>query len=157
MIFILGERPGPNTDPRVALYPHTTTGAAANLMRLLELSQAEYLTSTTRLNAVDDKSSTASTVARQRVEEFLQAAGQNPFIVLGKSALKAMPAKYRKMAFGEITDNVLLLPHTSGVNRVWNDPAFTAQMQRIAREFINESRISSVSSEDETSSHGRTA
>lgn len=139
MIYILGERPGPNTDKRVALYPHTNTGAAARLMRLLELSQAEYLTSTSRLNAVDDKSSTASSVARQRVEEFLNSAGQNPFIVLGKSAIKAMPAKYRKMDFGEIKDNVLLLPHTSGVNRVWNDPAFTAKMQRIAREFIHDS------------------
>ncbi len=138
MIYILGERPGPNTDPSVALYPHTNTGAAARLMRLLELSQEEYLASTSRLNAVDDKSSTASTEARLRVEEFLQRAGSEPLIVLGKSALRAMPAKYRKMQFGEIVDNVLLLPHTSGVNRVWNDPAFSAKMQQVAREFINE-------------------
>lgn len=138
MIFILGERPGPNTDPSVALYPHTSTGAAARLARLLNLNTAEYLANTSRLNAVDDKSSTASTEARLRVEEFLQRAGSEPFIVLGKSALRAMPTKYRKMQFGDISDNVLLLPHTSGVNRVWNDPAFTAKMQRIAEEFIYE-------------------
>jgi len=154
MIYILGERPGPNTDPSVALYPHTNTGAAARLHRLLSLTQEAYLANTSRLNAVDDKSSTASTVARQRVEEFLRTAGQNPFIVLGKSALRAMPAKYRKMAFGEIKDNVLLLPHTSGVNRVWNDPAFTAEMQRIAREFIHEPR-SSGSRASEAPSDGR--
>ena len=136
MIYILGERPGPNTDPSRALYPHTNTGAASNLMRLLSLSREEYLSTTIRLNAVDDQSSTASSVARQRVEEFLAAADQNPFIVLGKSALKAMPAKYRKMGFGQIEDNVLLLPHTSGVNRVWNDREFSADMQLIARDFI---------------------
>jgi len=140
VIYILGERPGPNTDPSVALYPHTTTGAAARLHRLLGLSQAEYLASTSRLNAVDDKSSTASSVARQRVEEFLLSASQNPFIVLGKSAIKAMPAKYRKMEFGEIKDNVLLLPHTSGVNRVWNDPDFAAKMQQVARDFIHDTK-----------------
>lgn len=136
MIFILGERPGPNTDPCVALYPHTTTGAAARLHRLLGLSQAEYLANTTRLNAVDDKSSTASTVARQRVEEFLCAAGQNPFLVLGKSAIKAMPTKYRKMEFGDILDNVLLIPHTSGINRYWNNAENSIKMQEIAREHI---------------------
>jgi hypothetical protein len=140
MIYILGERPGPNTDKSVALYPHTNTGAAARLFRLLSLTQEVYLANTSRLNAVDDQSSTASTVARQRVEEFHRSAGQNPFIVLGKSALKAMPVRYRKMQFGDIVENVLLLPHTSGVNRVWNDPAFTAKMQRIAREFIDEQR-----------------
>lgn len=144
MIYILGERPGPNTDPSVALYPHTTTGAASRLIRLLNLTTEGYLANTSRLNAVDDKSSTASSVARLRVEEFLRRAGSEPFIVLGKSAIKAMPAKYRKMQFGEIVDNVLLLPHTSGVNRVWNDPAFTATMQRIAREFINAEQHDSV-------------
>lgn len=138
MIFILGERPGPNTDPSIALYPHTTTGAAARLSRLLGFNNEDYLANTARLNAVDDKSSTASTVARLRVEDFLRRAGSEPFIVLGKSALRAMPSKYRRMQFGEIVDNVLLLPHTSGVNRVWNDPAFSAKMQTTAREFIND-------------------
>lgn len=153
MIFILGERPGPNTDPSVALYPHTSTGAAARLARLLKLNTAEYLVNTSRLNAVDDKSSTASAEARLRVEEFLQRAGSEPFLVLGKSAIKAMPVRYRKMAFGDIIDNVLLLPHTSGVNRVWNDPAFTAEMQRIAREFVHEQRSSTARS-GEASSDG---
>lgn len=147
MIFILGERPGPNTDPSVALYPHTTTGAAARLIRLLDYNTEAYLANTSRLNAVDDRSSTASTVARLRVEEFLQRAGSEPFIVLGKSALKAMPSKYRKMQFGDIIDNVLLLPHTSGVNRVWNDPVFSAKMQQIAREFINEQRCAAIDRE----------
>jgi hypothetical protein len=145
MIFILGERPGPNTNPSIALYPHTTTGAAARLYRLLSLTKEEYLANTARLNAVDDPaSSTSSPVARLRVEYFLFEAASEPFIVLGKSALKAMPPKYRKMQFGDIIDNVLLLPHTSGVNRVWNDPVFTAKMQKIAREFIDEQRSGSV-------------
>jgi hypothetical protein len=91
-------------------------------------------------------------VARQRVEEFLLSASQNPFIVLGKSAVKAMPAKYRKMEFGEIKDNVLLLPHTSGVNRVWNDPDFAAKMQQVARDFIHDSKRDSG---DEDSPDGR--
>lgn len=139
MIWILGERPGPNTNPSIALYPHTTTGAAARLARLLNLTTEDYLARTARLNAVDTQgASTASSEARLRVEYFLFEAGSEPFIVLGKSALKAMPAKYRKMQFGDKIDNVLLLPHTSGVNRFWNDPANSAKMQQIAREFVSE-------------------
>ena len=146
MIYILGERPGKNTDPSRPLYPHSSTGAAARLYRLLSLTQEEYLAGTIRLNAADDfVVSTSSAGARSRVESFLHDSAAEPFIVLGKSALKAMPTKYRKMDFGEIIDNVLLLPHTSGVNRVWNDPVFSARMQQIAREFINEQRGSNSS------------
>ena len=136
MIYILGERPGNNTDPCRPLYPHTSTGAAARLYRLLSLTKEEYLAVTIRLNAADDNSSTSSAGARSRVEDFLRDSAAEPFIVLGKSALKAMPSKYRKMEFGQIIDNVLLLPHTSGVNRVWNDKEFTARMQDIARKHI---------------------
>jgi len=138
MIFILGERPGPNTDPDRPLYPHTDTGAAARLMRLLNFNNKEdYLAVTTRLNAVERGSaSSASLESRSRVASFLAKAGSKPFIVLGKSAIKAMPAKYRKMSFGEILDNVLLIPHTSGVNRYWNNSETTAKMQKVAREHI---------------------
>jgi GH25 family lysozyme M1 (1,4-beta-N-acetylmuramidase) len=127
MIYILGDRAGPNTDPERPLFIHNSTGAAARLARLLDMTDEEYLSNTIRENANGNTN---------HVSQFLGRANGKPFIVLGKAALKAMPYKYRDMKFGDVKCNVLLLPHTSGVNRVWNDKEFTNLMKARALKHI---------------------
>lgn len=134
MIYILGERPGKNTDHSVPFYPHTTTGAAARLIRLLNMTTEQYLTNTVRQNCVDDERSIIQ--GRDRVAEFLEQADGSPFLVMGKSAIKALPTEYRRMKFGNILDNVILIPHTSGVNRFWNDKQDTLAMQKTVLDFL---------------------
>lgn len=135
-IYILGERPGKNTDPSRPLYPHNTTGAAARLIRLLSLTREDYIRYTTRLNAANSTESTSSVESRLRVESFLLEAGHKPVLVLGREACKALPTKYRKIEFGQIIDNVLCIPHTSGISRFWNDKEKALSIQNITRDFI---------------------
>ncbi len=125
-LIIFGERPGPNTDPLRPLYPHTTTGTAANLIEMLGITETEYLAETVRYNVLDD-TDIHSTGGRGRVQtriDFHVGMCVDPhFLFLGKIALNAAPKLYRKMEFGIPRDNFMVIPHPSGRNRYYNSQA----------------------------------
>lgn len=126
-LVIVGERPGPNTDPKRPLFPHTTTGAAARLIRMIGVPVSEYLRYTQRYNAYHDGENAISDLAeaRRRLQaihyHYMDLYPEVQFLYLGKSALNAAPREYRKLQFLQNRDNVWLIPHPSGVNRVYND------------------------------------
>lgn len=147
-IYVVGDRPGPNTDPARPLYPHTTVGAAAHLMEMMGIdSKQVYLDRTIRMNAWHDGRLTLVAEARPRMLKLMRhlktEGSEVPLgtekkpalvIVLGTEAMRAMPADIRDMKFGEVRDvsrwlRVFYLPHTSGRNRVWNDHAYKGQMK----------------------------
>lgn len=137
MIYVLGERPGPNTDPDSPLDPEGSM-SGKRLSQLLGLTPEEYLERTVRVNAnPDHHGSTASRGARDRAANHLEASAYRPFLVLGKQALRAMPERFRSMEIGDVRENVLLLPHTSGVCRVWNDKEYMAALGEFARAFVS--------------------
>lgn len=137
MIYVLGERPGPNTDPSSPLDPDDSM-SGKRLAALLGMSSDEYRAGTTRMNAVEEgKTPTTRTHVRERVSRYYNRSGMHPFLVMGISANRAMPVKFRNMKIGDVVDNVLLLPHTSGICRIWNDKEYMAALQAFAREFIN--------------------
>lgn len=128
LLTIFGERPGPNTDPERPLYPHTTTGAAARLIRLLDWTTDFYLENTLRYNVVDNlRVSTRSDNARTRVILRMQEERRvNPnarFLFLGKEALSSMKRQGREPLWdnGEIRGDVMYIPHPSGRNLFYND------------------------------------
>lgn len=140
-VLILGERPGPRTDPKLALFPHTTTGAAAKLISLLGWPQEYYLQHTTRINVFHDGYRMLDLQqARRRVERYmtlvLHRHSAPRVIVVGRETLRAMPQIYRSMEACEVRDVVMYLPHTSGVNRWYNSAQHTELARRTLREHV---------------------
>lgn len=139
-LVIFGERPGPNTDPERPLFPHTTTGAAARLIRLLGLTQEEYLATVTRYNVVGDfHSRTNTNFARAYVADKMQwhrsYDGIVRFVFCGKAAAQAGPPEVRKLGFGETWHDCMVIPHPSGRNRFYNSEASTRLIEQSLRQF----------------------
>lgn len=126
-LVIFGEKPGPNTDPLRPLFPHTTTGAAARLIRMFGVPVSEYLRFTQRYNVYHDGAVeiTDLSEARRRVAALhFKHVDLNPetnFLYLGKRAIAAAPEEYRDLQFLQNRGNVWLIPHPSGCNRIYND------------------------------------
>lgn len=125
-LVIFGDRPGPRTDPAQALYPHTTTGAAAKLISLLGVTREFYLENAQRYNVRHDGERLLSLdEARYRVKEVMvrtltEHRLDSRFLFVGGEALRGAPQFYRRMQFLETQDLVMYIPHTSGVNRWYN-------------------------------------
>lgn len=142
-ITVFGERPGPNTDAARPLYPHTGNGAAARLIDLMGLTRDQYLYGTLRHNVVDTAwESTTSDRARRKVSYVMNVERElDPeakFLFVGRQTIQAAPKDYRDMVFGEVRNNVLLIPHTSGKNFFYNDPEATERIRKALRSFISD-------------------
>lgn len=112
---IFGEGPGPNTDPFRPLYPHATTGAAAKLAALLDLTHEEYLERTVRYNARHDgERPLALDESRVRVARLmgnlLAWDAEARFVFLGGKALAAAPPHARKLLPCQRVGNILFIP-----------------------------------------------
>lgn len=137
-IYVVGDRPGPNTDPERPMFPHTTTGSAQRLIDLMGVSRDWYLENTVRMNAWHDgEKLIAKSEAISRLgEKFFHIQQQCPleFLILcvGQKSREIFPRK-------NIPDNaeVFYLPHTSGVNRFWNDRVATACIRLRLRSVIS--------------------
>lgn len=139
-LVIFGLRPGPNTDPARPLFPHTTTGAAANLIKLLGMTNEEYLMNTTRYNVVDNPDD-GTLSGRRRVHERMllervKTGHDTKFLFLGKEALRAAPLQYRFLEYGRPHDNVMVIPHTSGRSRYYNSLINRTFITQAVRQFI---------------------
>lgn len=155
-LVIFGERPGPNTDPLRPLFPHTTTGAAMRLIRMMGISVSDYLRFTQRYNVYHDGHREIHDLeeARRRVEalhyKHLDLNPQTIFLYLGKSALNAAPREYRKLAFLRNEENVYVVPHPSGCNRVYNDADVTDRTSLLLKSIWRQSQEFTTDSPEAT-------
>ncbi|MGD9713959.1 MAG: hypothetical protein AB7V46_18160 [Thermomicrobiales bacterium] len=138
-IVIFGERKGPNTDPFNPLYPHTTHGAAARLIRMFGVDVNEYLENTARYNVFQHGHQDFSLEeARERVGTLhLRHLEEDPkceFIFLGKAALRGAPnPEWRELQYFQSLGAVHLIPHPSGANLVYNDAENVRQAALLLR------------------------
>ncbi len=141
-LIIFGERPGPNTDPDRPLYPHTTTGAAARLIRLLGVSEEWYLSNlnVVRYNAAGDFfTGTTDPRVREYVWErmlwHMKYDGLPRFLFLGRAAAFSGPRLIRNLKWGEPEQHAMVIPHPSGRNRYYNSQASTRFIEESLRKF----------------------
>lgn len=146
-LVIFGERPGPNTDPMRPLFPHTNTGAAMRLIRMMGVSVSDYLRYTQRYNAFHDgeRELVSLEEARRRLAALhFKHVDLNPdtlFLYLGKSALTAAPPEYRDLQFLQSRGNVYLIPHPSGCNRIYNDGAALDRTSQLLNSIWRQSQL----------------
>jgi hypothetical protein len=146
-LVIFGERPGPNTDPLRPLFPHTTTGAAARLIRMMGVTVSEYLRYTQRYNVFHDGEREMPTLeeARRRVAalhyKHVDLNPETSFLYLGKAAIGAAPTEYRDLQFLQTRGNVYLIPHPSGCNRIYNDVTALDRVSLLLRSIWRDSVV----------------
>lgn len=131
---LVGESNPYGSDPEFALYP-SPEGSAGHRMceYILGMYRRDYLESFNRVNLIAGAwdNATALINARQVVGERLvllgskvSAAFEQPFRPFTRVVLSYSPARV-----------ALILPHPSGLCRIWNDPARIAEARERMREF----------------------
>jgi hypothetical protein len=126
--LLVGELNPYGLDPRYALFPKPERSAGGRLCyKILGYRfAAEYLKDFDRVNLCTGKWTVAA--ARERATELKCA--PRPTILLGVKACNAFGVAFHPF---RVTNNYLVLPHPSGLNRLWNEPgAFERARQAIA-------------------------
>lgn len=130
-VVLVGQAPGPNTNPRHPLHPAPCTSAGGRLLTLTGLHYTEYMTAFQRVNLLqefpgrhvrDDKfPRELGRVAAQSMEPFLE---KRVVVFMGRNVARAFG--YQTLPFHTWQWNstwnykLACAPHTSGRNRWYN-------------------------------------
>lgn len=130
--IVVGENPGPNTHPDLPLFPWPDTSSAGRLMAMSELTPGEYLGGLYRRNLVDAHE-WSKPAARSRAREMITA-----LFDLGRDFRVVLCGSKVARCFGvepdfwmplrlETRQTAVVIPHPSGLNRIYNDRACRAR------------------------------
>ncbi len=127
---LVGEQNPYSLDPDDALLPFPAQSAGARLARILGLSRSQYLRTFRRANLVDGPGYTAR-LAREKAWQLVEDPGV--LVLLGRRVCAAFGV--RTAAF-QREGRFYVLPHPSGMCRVWNEPDAVDRARRLLREFL---------------------
>ncbi len=155
--LLIGQAPGPNTDPSTPLYPLPLHMTGGRLQKIMGISRSEYLTRFDRINLLtyfpgdgDGGDLFPTTPAKMAVAVLLPLLAGCTVILVGRGVVDAFgfdggwprwkkwPALYRRDDMRKGCGVMAAVPHPSGRNRWYNDPAH----RQTARDFwdrLNES------------------
>lgn len=124
--WLIGELNPYNVDPSLALYPLPEHASGGRLARILGLSRTQYFRAFERRNLCTGKWSLPA--ARRAATDVLTSAEGAPLVLLGAKVSKAfgfdefLPWMWRAPNPCDGQGPVVVLPHPSGLNRLWNQP-----------------------------------
>jgi hypothetical protein len=133
--LLIGESNPYGADPEFALYPLPEHASGGRLARIFGMSRTQYLRMFDRVNLCSGDWS-------------MPEARKNAFDIEFKNPNRALILLGRKVALAFGLDHVdpftsngnrYLLPHPSGLNRVWAKPESTARAREILRAAISAS------------------
>lgn len=122
-ILLVGELNPYGADPEFALYPLPVHASGARLQEILGLSNRDYLHGHDRVNLCTG--SWSAKKGREQARELLEAREPGTGVVLlGSKVAHAAELPYPGGVLHVTARqlHVLVLPHPSGLNRVWNNP-----------------------------------
>lgn len=132
--LLVGEVNPYGSSPQYALYPEPRGATGDRLCRLImEISEEDYLSRFDRVNLCVGKWSLP--VARESAKEIVFGAKFLQIVLLGRKVCAAFgvtSAPFTRAIGG--STNIVVLPHPSGLNRVWNEPGAFERAQRTLRE-----------------------
>jgi len=133
-VLIIGDTPGDSTDPLDALGTRTA-GSGRRLRELMGLDEDSYQ-ALQRVNAHHDgQESLTRESAQARLQRLLGELHRGSLvIVMGGAAQRTLGGDLvsgRPVVRDGLT--ILPIPHTSGRNRVWNDPLNRQSYQDLLR------------------------
>jgi len=125
-LTFVGECNPHHVDPRWALHPEPPYASGGQLCKILELNLCigEW-----------------SAIAASRRAQVLLNDNPRGLVLLGRKVERAFfgrhggPGYFRVGQVLEATVDALVLPHPSGLNRLWNEPGTVTQARRAFRRF----------------------
>ncbi len=133
--ILVGEQNPYGADPYYALYPAPDGCSGHRLCRLiLGMSRKSYLEAFDRVNLCDGPWSMPA--AKVRAEELIDGGlsggdEEQPLILFGAKVAKAFGVSYKP--FEQFGEDILVLPHPSGLCRLWGEAgAFERARQAVA-------------------------
>ena len=125
--LIVGENPGPNTHPDLPLFPWPDTSSAGRLLSMSRLTPGEYLGGLYRRNVCRSAWSRfeAKATARELVTVLFDMPRDLAVIICGVKAATAFGFEgydYWDPIRLESRQTAVIIPHPSGLNRMYNDP-----------------------------------
>lgn len=144
-IALVGEAPGPNTNPDMPLYPAPERSAAGRLMTMLAWTRAEYLRTFARANMLREYPGASFPLGRARplAEGVAQSLAPRPLLLMGRGVAMAFSFPHERVLewedyrLGDTYIRAAVVPHPSGRNRWYNNPHNVVAM----RMFIERSCI----------------
>lgn len=124
--WLIGELNPYGADPEYALYPLPEYASGGRLARILRMSRGQYLRAFERRNLCTGKWSAPD--ARKTATAVLTCAQGAPLVLLGAKVSKAfgfdefLPWMWHAPSPCDGVGPVVVLPHPSGLNRLWNQP-----------------------------------
>lgn len=157
--WLIGESNPYGADPYYALYPLPPHASGGRLMRILGLDENAYLAAFERRNLLIGNRWSAPAARRAAVALLGEVSGgqvepewsksttigAGKLVLLGAKVAGAFGLDYRAsllspvrlLADGVLTP-VLVIPHPSGLNRAWADPALAPRVRASVHAFRRE-------------------
>lgn len=132
--FVVGESNPYGADPGFALYPAPDGCTGERLCRrILRLSRGEYLAQWERRNLLTgDKWSVVR--AREAAYTIAKECESGKIVLLGAKVAAAFGLPFRP--FESVGGRVLVLPHPSGLSRLWNAPGAWDRAHAAVQELL---------------------
>lgn len=130
-LVLVGENNPFGSDPEYALFPFPENSAGARLRTIFGLSKRNYL-DLSRMNLCDGPWSRVE--ARLRAQEIRLDPEHDVIVTLGRKVARAF---FLHSTFFRIVDEratkFVVLPHPSGLCRVWNEPGAAKRARDVMR------------------------
>lgn len=131
--LLVGESNPYGSDPYYALYPHPQGSAGQRLCcKVLRLSRSYYLEAFERINLCDGRWSIRE--ARAKADGVPQ---NRKKVLLGAKVSQAFGVPFTPFMISESL-NALILPHPSGLCRIWGEPGAVDRAYAAAVDFMPE-------------------
>lgn len=123
----MGEANPYGGDPSYALWPYPERASGGRLAEILGMTASEYLGAFHRVNLC--RVSWRVAEAREAARAMLEASGGRDLVLLGTKVSRAFGFRsFSPFSTTTISRDggapvqLVVLPHPSGLNRMWNDP-----------------------------------
>lgn len=141
-VLLIGQAPGPNTDPELPLYPTSKTSTGGRLQELMGISREEYLDLFDRINLLNEFP------GRHRRDAKIAAAAVRPLlhsrtvVLVGRNVAQSfgLDADFHDWMEWPLNECgmclVSVIPHPSGRNHWYNDKSNRLAARRFWRDTI---------------------
>lgn len=132
--LLVGELNPYGADPAYALYPHPRHASGNRLREIMELEDNAYLRAFDRVNLCTGRWLLKK--AREAAQRIVLEAQPKTIVLLGKKVCDAFNCPFQPFTLSASGRGYprVVLPHPSGINRMWNEPGAYARARKILRE-----------------------
>lgn len=132
--FIVGENNPYGSDPYFAMYPRPENSAGGRLCRLvLQIPEAQYLRDFERRNLLQQPKWSVVD-ARAAATKLSEEIAESKVILLGAKVCAGFRLDFRP--FTIIRGKVAILPHPSGLCRMWGEPGAFDRGRDVVRALL---------------------